>query len=486
MTEWTRPPDEEALRNYHDLKSRLETALQKVNKTKDLREAKGYLIEVQGRFKGLKLQREQREELYNRLQTAFEKINQEISEERQTFENEAQLNFFNLKTKVEEAQFLADHPKDLKETWDFLIEVQSAFKGARLIREHREDLYNRLQSAFEKVKALQNAERTGFEKQAARNYPELEETIEDAVAFAMSTDDIRTAKDRLIRVQELFRETKLLKEQREELYQKLQEGFTYLKIRQEEDADRFESQAGEIFARLLPRIKELAEIAETTPEFRPVRESLKEIQAEMKELPLKREQRDELYSLLQNAFETLSLRQDEVNESFEKTARVNYDRLKIMVNQGLKQAEETHQYKETREFLKMIQAEFKGIKLIREQREELYSRLQTAFDILGKRLDEYFREKKKNWAVKMEYKVSEFNSEIYSLEAALEKDIAALAGMEDQLEIMISGGKDHDAISGLKARVNAAKISIGHKEEQAKQLRSGLDELKNRLDPEEN
>jgi hypothetical protein len=484
--DWSKPPDEEALRNYRELKSKLDAAIQKAGKTKDLREAKGYLIEVQGRFKGLKLLREQREELYGRLQAAFEQINRKIEEDRHSFENEAQLNYFELKKKVEEAQFLAEHPKELKETWDFLVGVQSAFKGTRLLREHREELYARLQAAFEKVKALQHKERSGFEKEAEKNYPDLREAVDEAVRFSMHTEDLRSAREKLIGIQNQFRETKLLKEQREELYAMLQEGFTFLKIRQEETADKYDALSEENYTLLLPRLKEIATLSENAAEFHPVREKIKELQAEMKDLTLKREHRDQCYKMLQDAFETLSLRQDTENDSFEKEARRNYERLKTLVSQGLVQAEETHQYKETREFLKMIQSEFKGIKLIREQREELYSRLQTAFDILGKRLDDFFRQKKKNWAVKMEYRLSEYNAEIFDLEAVLEKEQEALSEMEDQLEIMISGGKDNDAIIGLKARISSAKTGIERKKKLSRQLKTEMDDLKNKLEPEEN
>jgi len=320
--------DEEKRRNYYDLKSKLENALAKVAQTIDLREAKGFLIEAQDSFKGLKLQSEDREELYHRLQKAFEKVNDQIEEERRNFENEGFKNYLNLKAKVDEAVLLSGNPENFKMTWDFLVEVQSLFKETRLLREHREELYELLQGAFDNMKTLREKEQSDFEKEAL----------------------------------------------------------------------------------------------------------------------------------------------------------TNYERLKALVEKGLNQARETNQYKETREFLKKIQSEFKSTRLTREQREELYSRLQTAFDILGKRLDEFFRQKKKNWEVKMQYKLSEFTTDIFDLEESLSRDRSYLKELEDQLDIAESGGKGNIAITGLKSRIASTIATIDRKEKQIKELEYVMNELKNRLE----
>jgi len=111
--------DDESLNNYKTLKNQFEQALKKVNQTSDLREAKGFLIEVQNSFKGLKLAKEDREELYRQLQDSFAEINKRIEDERADFNNDAQQNYSVIKIKVEEALFLASNPKEFKETWDF-------------------------------------------------------------------------------------------------------------------------------------------------------------------------------------------------------------------------------------------------------------------------------------------------------------------------------------------------------------------------------
>jgi hypothetical protein len=483
--EFERSRDLEAENNYKNLKIQLEEAFKRVKQVKDLREAKGFLIEVQGNFKGLKLIKEDREELYGKLQDAFAEINKKIEDERVDFINEAHHNYSVIKSKVDEALFLVSNPKDFKETWDFLIEVQALFRGAKLQREHRESLYSRLQEAFIKIKAFREIEKSGFEKESAQNFVELEQNVDEAIIQANQATDFRTAKDLLIKVQAEFRDTKLTKDQRDELYSKIQDAFTTLNIRQDEDSEKNRLEAEKQYSLLKPRAVDILKRANESIEYHQLRVDLKEIQAEIRDLFLLKEQREVLHNILQEAFETLNMRQDEDKYSFEHDAQDNYKRLKAMVSDGLIQAEESNEYKETREYLKKIQAEFKGIRLIREQREELYSRLQTAFEILNKRVDEFFHEKKKNWEVKMQYKLAALKTEILDMGEALDWEFETLQELEDHLDIVESAGKETSAALGLKARISSTRISIERKKNQIGSMEKEMNDLKSRLGSEE-
>ena len=151
--------DEETFSNYIDLKKILEQAFEKVKSSTDLREAKGYLIEAQSHFKGLKLRYDDREQLYGRLQEAFADINKKIEDERLNFEKEAKQNYALIKTRVEEVFSMAEHPVDYRQTWDKLVEVQSLFKGKKLLHDQRETLYSKLQQAFDLLRSFRETDR---------------------------------------------------------------------------------------------------------------------------------------------------------------------------------------------------------------------------------------------------------------------------------------------------------------------------------------
>lgn len=319
-----------------------------------------------------------------------------------------------------------------------------------------------------------------------QNYLNLKKILDAGLANADKSSDLREAKGYLIEVQNHFKGLQLRREDREELYNRLQEAFAVVNKKIEDERLDFELTALSNYADIKLEVDKAAGMASHSENTREAWDFLLTVQTRIKGAKLFREQRDELYGKLQAAFETIKTKREEERQVFEQEAQQNYTRLKTLVEKGLIQAEETHEYKETREFLKKIQSEFKGIKLVREQREELYSRLQTAFDILGKRLDEFFRYKKKNWEVKMQFTLSRLSADIFELQEGLRKEQAYLSELEDHLEIIVSSGKDKDALVGLESRITSTQRSIERKRQQILELEIEKDELKNRLEEPEN
>jgi hypothetical protein len=320
------------------------------------------------------------------------------------------------------------------------------------------------------------------EEESTLNYLSLKETMKIGLVRAGQAKDLREAKGYLIEIQSHFKGLKLRREDREELYTKLQNAFAEVNAKIEDERLEFEYEALANYADLKAAVAEGSSLAVKSRDFRATWDFLIGIQNRIKAAKLFREQREELFTGLQDAFTTVKSWRDEERQTFENEAQQNYLRLKALVEKGLIQAEETHEYKDTREYLKKIQAEFKGIKMAHEQREELYSRLQTAFDILGKRLDEFFRNKKKNWSVKMQYKLSQFEVEIFELSEALKKEQEYLSDLEDQLDIIVSAGRESSAKIGLEARIGSAQRSIERKQKQILSLEMERNELQVRLE----
>lgn len=311
------------------------------------------------------------------------------------------------------------------------------------------------------------------------NYENLKSLLEAALDNAGKATNLHEAKGFLIEIQSHFKGLKLLREHREELYARLQEAFAEVNRKIEEEKLEFEYEALANYADLKPVIGEALRQSSESSDLKTVWESLLGLQERMKNAKLTRENRNELHATLQQGFEKVRARRDAERTAWEQEAQSNYLRLKKLVDQGLKQAEETHEYKETREFLKKIQSDFRGVRMDHAKREELYARLQTAFDILGKRLDDYFRNKKKNWAVRMQFNVSRMSADIYELQKSIGQDEAFLRELEDQLEIIESSGRETDVLAGLRARIVSVRRNIEQKRGQAALLeseRSGLQE----------
>ena len=473
----------EETENYKIFGSKLSEAIRKAENTEDLREAKSILIEIQQNFRGVKLLWKDREELNTRLQEAFRKINSQIENEKKQSYEEALLNYTQLKVKVDEASFLASNPKDFNETWEFLLEVQAMFKNTRLLNEHRETLYGKLQESFTKIKEFRERERNEFTSGSLQNQAQLNELLAEIIKSVQESDDFRGLKDRLINLQSEIRNAKLTREVRDELNTRLQDAFTMLHIRQDAVFTEKRQTAESQFQDFSSRAKEILKQANESTDYNKVRADIKQIQSEIRDSALFTEQRESLRNTIQEAFETVNNRQDQERLTFETEAQNNYNRLKKLVDDGLAQANESNEYKETREYLKKIQSEFRGIKMVKEQREVLYSRLQSAFDILNTRVDIYFREKKKNWEVKMQYRLSSLNTDVYRLRETIASETQNLKELEDFYQ-NIANPAVHDtkAVLGLKARMSSLQIGIEKKKQQVVEIENEIADLKSRIE----
>ena len=473
----------EEAENYKTFEIQLNAAIRKAEKTDDLREAKSILIETQQNFRGVKLFWKDREELNTRLQEAFRKINSQIENEKKQSYEEALLNYTHLKVKVDEASFLASNPKDFNETWEFLLEVQTMFKNTRLLNEHREALYGKLQEAFAKIKEFREKERSEFTSGSLQNQTQLNDLLAEIIKSIQESDDFRGLKDKLINLQAEIRNAKLTREVRDELNTRLQDAFTMLHIRQDAVFTEKRQTAETQFQDFSNRAKEILIQANESTDYNKVRADIKQIQAEIRDSALFQEQRESLRNMIQEAFETVNNRQDQERLTFESEAKNNYDRLKKLVDDGLAQANESNEYKETREYLKKIQSEFRGIKLLKEQREVLYNRLQSAFDILNTRVDIYFREKKKNWEIKMQYKLSSLNTDVYRLRETIANETQNLKELEDFYQNIANPAvQETKAVLGLKARMSSLQISIEKKKQQVAELENEIADLKSRIE----
>lgn len=313
------------------------------------------------------------------------------------------------------------------------------------------------------------------------NYRQLKELLEAGLNKIREMDNLHEIKGVLIDIQQHFKGLKLFREDREELYNRLQEAFLAVNTRIEAEKLAFEAVAETNFNELNFRTSEVLKSFDEGADSRTIWNQLIEVQNEIRIKKMNREDRQELLGKLQDAFSLIKLEREEQQQKFQSEASLNYQKLKKLVDEGLKQAEESHEYKETREFLKKIQSEFKGAKMVHEQREELYSRLQTAFDLLSRRLDDFFHNKKKNWETKMSFTISRFDAENFELQQNLEKEKQFLDELYDQLDILTSAGRDQMAILALKARITSVENSINLKNRQIQKNQQDRDELQSRF-----
>jgi len=295
--------------------------------------------------------------------------------DRNDFDKESLINYEHLRIMVENCVELAGKTTDFKGTKIELINVQNDLKNTKLRYESRQELWERLNEAFEILRHRQSTESMG-------NYYNFRHQIDQLVAEAKITTNYRETRERLIHIQGEFKTIVLTKEHRDELWNLMQTAFDTLSHRQDSEHKRFEMDSQTNYHDLNQKIDQILRTVEITPEIRETREKLKDLQGNMRELKLTKEQRDELWNKLNHGFERLSQRMESSHQHYETECYQNYMFLKKKVEVAEQKAVKSIDFNEARSFIQSIQGSFKGIKLLKEQREELWQRITTAYQTL--------------------------------------------------------------------------------------------------------
>ncbi len=454
---------QESPTDFFELKERLSLIKNSLGKG-NYREMKDQLITLQRSLGQLDLSRAERAGLKETINACFEKINALRESEKKAFEETSEQSREKLTPLVEKALFEARYNDEIREAWDFCVSVQNEFRGIRLQKEIREMLYQQLQEAFDILKQRRAQQQSVLEQKSLSGKTALLPEVEALLTEAEKAIDIEAYWKQLIELQQDIKDRDLTFEARNELLNKLQEAFTIIKLRREE---KQRALAEEGFSNALTLEEMIAEgetLAANAEDFRVAFDHLKQIQQVFRELSLPREEREELYQRLQQAFDTLKGRQEAWFNERDRDTRENYNRLKPLVLNGLERARTSNEFKKTREMLKNIQAEFKGIRMKAESRQELYSQLQKAFDVLNQRHDEYLATKKDKMELRVDYQLSDVELRIEALQGEIEKDLLHIEELSETVDNPLFKGGEDDPTMDILNQAEVLKADVARKQ----------------------
>lgn len=315
--------------NFEKLKVKIEEVYNAVAQvaveSEAIKEVRERLIKVQNEMNSLNLNREDKDGLIAKFNEAFNILSGKQAEDREKYEMECSENYLNLKPKVESAcEFAAIHPI-FKEARQKLIEVQNLFKGLKLKRDNREELFNKMQTAFAELNAKQDAEREGVGQEADENYEKIKPVVEEAINIADNSTNYKEARATLVDAQGSIKLMKLRKEQREVLYDAIRGAFDRLNERQSDEREIFEKEANENNEVIVAKLSEVEKELNNEPEFNKIRDILIAIQAEIKLLNLKRDHRNQAFGKIRELFGILDEKRKayRINRVAMKASRLN-------------------------------------------------------------------------------------------------------------------------------------------------------------------
>jgi hypothetical protein len=329
--------------NFEKIKSRVDEAVASAENETNFKKARQILLEAQMMFKDIRLKRDQREKQYSRIQNAFELLNNRQIEEREKYEMECIENYHNIKSEVDRAVAASANATNFKKAREALIKAQSQFKGLKLKRDQREEQYSRIQNAFEELNARQSEERAQYEKECAENYERLRVIVDDAIKVAEASETFKEARETLIAAQKSIRGVKLKRGQRDELYAAIREVFDGINRAQEEQREAFLKECDENYNTIVEKLNKAREYAENSEDFRFIRDNLIAVQNEVKILKLKRDQRNELFQAIRDAFGVLDRRRDEYRKHIMIEKREKLKSIKEDLERKIARVEESLQ-----------------------------------------------------------------------------------------------------------------------------------------------
>lgn len=216
------------------------------------------------KLRAKKLKRDQREELFQVIRTAFEDVNKRQDEERSTFEGETTENYAKLKKIVDEAIAFAQSTEEFSAAREQLINAQNAIKGVKLKREQRDDLYAQIRVVFEDLNSKQSQDRTEYDKECNDNYQKLTQKVDDCFALVLGITDFKLIRETMITVQSEVKIAKLKKEQRSELFSRIREAFNQFDKKKDEffskRKDERKGKLGEIKSNLVDKLERFKEL----------------------------------------------------------------------------------------------------------------------------------------------------------------------------------------------------------------------------------
>lgn len=277
----------------------------------DFKKAREVLLSAQDLFKNLALKRSHRDELNNMIHEAFDSLTNRQIDERENYEMECIENYHNSKGIVEEAIEFSRKSAHYGKAREALIEVQTKIKGLKLKREQRDELFQTIRNAFEGVNARQENERSSFDQEAKDNYTKLKKIAEDAIAFAKNTEEFSEAREQLINAQNAIKGMKLRRDHRDELYAIIRVVFEDLNEKQSEERLTFDQECNDNYISLTKKVNDCFELVLGLTDFKMIRETLINVQSEVRVAKLKRGQRNELFARIREAFGIFDKKREE-------------------------------------------------------------------------------------------------------------------------------------------------------------------------------
>ncbi len=378
---------------------------------------------------------------------------------------------------IDDAVETVKNNSKFKESWDMLKNLQEILKHAVLERETLEAFRMVVQDLFKELKNKQEKYFATLETSKKENYEKMVPLIEKCRETAKNSDSFKEAWAFLTKVQSEFKGLQLEKLEQEELWRKLSEAFIVLQEREKIYYKEKESLWIQNYENIKENVRETISAA-SEMELKKAWEFCKKVQSDFMGVKLKKEHHDELWTIIQKAFEKLKERQEQFKLDFDKIANTNFSRLDKLADITIREAQMNKNLTKVSEIIKGRREEIKGIEILgKEQRKSLYDKLSEAYEIIREKQDKVFGEKHKEWRKKQEEfleKMEQKRERLKEISQKIEGNLVAaeqfIAELKVQIEEIEATPENKSKIDSLNQKIDEAASLITEKERSIKEL----------------
>lgn len=212
--------------NYNTIAPRVEAAYMQSRTAENFSDTRKDLVALQKELIAYPLERWQKNELMDRLRSAFNVLN-----ERQDAWRAQQDSLRASHTETLQKQYDLVIPQALNspfsEGFGLLKELQDLTNKSSVLREKRDQFYTMLDAAFKAIKEKADSEQDA-------NFEQASKQVDIAIAACAGTEMFKDARQILIGAQNELKETRLKRKQKDELFTRLRAAFE--KLNEEQDA----------------------------------------------------------------------------------------------------------------------------------------------------------------------------------------------------------------------------------------------------------
>jgi DNA repair exonuclease SbcCD ATPase subunit len=463
-----------------DLKDEVDRTLESIKNASDIRDSRYKLSDKIKLVRSFSLDKETFEALHNKLTSALDELNQRQRQEYEKLEKQQIENFATISVKVEEAIKAVEEIAEFKEARDKLIAVQSEMNNLTLKRENKDELVQKLNATFQVLNKRQSDEWEKYEMECSENYLTLKSKVEAAISFAETHPIFKECREKLIEAQKEFKGLRLKKDNREELFSRIQNAFTALNSRQDSEREGFDKEADENYEKIKPVVSDAIAFAKDVTNFKQGREALIDAQSAIKGLKLRKDHRDELYAAIRETFDGLNERQSAEREVFDKETGENHDKLNAQLDRCADELNADPEFNKIRDILIAVQGEVKILNLKREQRNTLFTRIRELFAILDVKRKEYRENKAAEKKNKLQSILTNLQNKLGRIEESISWDIKSLNFQKEKLE-NINADEDPSAVEDIKNKSAMFEERIKEKETSIEETKKRIEDIEKEM-----